>query len=46
MDSQAIDREFERDKYIKEIDDLKSRLTDKEKYKTSYENAKKEVSEN
>ncbi|KAL5276406.1 AKAP9 family protein [Megaselia abdita] len=42
MDSQAIDREFERDKYIKEIDDLKARLTEKDKFKTSYENVRKE----
>uniref|UniRef100_T1GYE4 Uncharacterized protein n=1 Tax=Megaselia scalaris TaxID=36166 RepID=T1GYE4_MEGSC len=42
MDDQANERELERDKYIKDIEDLKNRISEKDKLKTSYENVRKE----
>uniref|UniRef100_A0A1I8MQQ6 Pericentrin/AKAP-450 centrosomal targeting domain-containing protein n=1 Tax=Musca domestica TaxID=7370 RepID=A0A1I8MQQ6_MUSDO len=43
LEEQAIEREQERDEFIKEIENLKAQLRDKEKERSSYANASEEV---
>ncbi|XP_059216942.1 pericentrin isoform X3 [Stomoxys calcitrans] len=43
LEEQAIEREQERDEFLKEIDNLKAQLRDKEKERSSYANASEEV---
>lgn len=44
LEEQAAEREQERDEFIKEIENLKAQLRDKEKERSSYANASEEVS--
>ncbi|XP_058985217.1 pericentrin isoform X3 [Musca domestica] len=43
LEEQAIEREQERDEFLKEIENLKAQLRDKEKERSSYANASEEV---
>ncbi|XP_065360071.1 A-kinase anchor protein 9 isoform X3 [Calliphora vicina] len=43
LDEQAAEREQERDEFMKEIENLKAQLRDKEKERSSYANASEEV---
>ena len=44
LEEQAAEREQERDEFLKEIENLKAQLKDKEKERSSYANASEEVS--
>lgn len=44
LEEQAIEREQERDEFLKEIENLKAQIRDKEKERSSYANASEEVS--